>query len=270
MFLDNTNFRALKSHMMLIPGNPGSARLSEAMATAFGWASYQDMKANLDALEFDLTGRVPRRLVTVDHEAMIRRLLTFGMPQDACNTLALSLAWMVQAEFMALEPEEHAFLAPGRILDRQCLGFGYITALREWYEALCVQTGEQPRLQYSSQNGWKVTISTQVDPEGAFDYAFIEGKEWRGPEWDLFLDLDGVHPDEVERRAERAIDIAIELDISPERALFTLARQVHEDYLKLYPQSILRIDRSGIAVLVAADEEHLDHGRVVEVWLAEF
>lgn len=100
MILNTHTYRLIKNALTLVPGAPSSAQLGEAMAAAWEFRSYHQLKRHLDQVETDLSGIPPR--LDVHPDRMIRRLVEMGVEPDACRSLALTM-FLVQDGGFAVE-----------------------------------------------------------------------------------------------------------------------------------------------------------------------
>ena len=100
MILNTHTYRTLKNALTLIPGTPSSAQLGEAMAAAWEFRSFHQLRQHLEQVETDLSGIPPR--LDVHPDLMIRRLAELGVGPEPARSLALTM-FLVQDGVFAVE-----------------------------------------------------------------------------------------------------------------------------------------------------------------------
>lgn len=97
MILNTHTYRTIKNALTLIPGAPSSAQLGEAMAAAWEFRSFHQLKQHLEQVETDLSGIPPR--LDVHPDLMIRRLAELGVGPEPARSLALTMFLVQDGEF---------------------------------------------------------------------------------------------------------------------------------------------------------------------------
>ena len=112
MILNTHSYRTLKNALTLVPGAPSSAQLGEAMAAAWEFRSYHQLRQHLDRVETDLS-EIPERF-DVHPDRMIRRLAEIGVEPDVARSLALTMLLVQDGAFAVEMMEEFEELHGGR------------------------------------------------------------------------------------------------------------------------------------------------------------
>jgi hypothetical protein len=97
MILNTNTYRIIKNVLTTVPFAPSSAQLGEAMAAAWEFRSFHQLKQHLDQVETDLSGIPPR--LDVHPDRMIRRLAEMGVDPDPCRSLALTMFLVQDGDF---------------------------------------------------------------------------------------------------------------------------------------------------------------------------